>query len=246
MTIVRRPLDLAASRFYETRCRIGTYSGQRGVKNITECPQVNLASIKLEMQKGKEECDAGTRTHMCHFLNLKSQKDIEICGSVDKLVQSYWAHNQMHRDLMGSLPTPPGLKNSRTPTLNDVAFYTIRDLGGMIDAHPEYKEDFIFFLITERMKESLCLFHYHFQIEPVEERHSLYKHCRPLDFWNERQKQDLEERNPFDYTVWRAANAVMDVRLAAMRLEIKARLDAGETLDQIPFLKAGCYNETEI
>mmetsp|Transcript_8512 Transcript_8512/g.20992 ORF Transcript_8512/g.20992 Transcript_8512/m.20992 type:complete len:505 (-) Transcript_8512:2143-3657(-) len=243
MTIVRRPLDLVASRFYETRCRIGMYSARKQVDDVADCPAVNLTSIKLQMYKEKAECKAGTREERCRFLLSKNDKYFEVCGSIDKLLDGTWMRDIHYRDLMGQLPEPPTTAGSRTPTLNDVALYTIRDLGGLIDANKDYKEDFIFFVITERMKESLCLFNYYFKTEPVEERHALYKKCRPLDFWEERQKRRVEEENQFDYTVWRAANAVMDVRVAAMQLEIKARLGAGETLDQIPFLGEGCYDD---
>uniref|UniRef100_A0A7S4AB24 Sulfotransferase domain-containing protein n=1 Tax=Pseudo-nitzschia australis TaxID=44445 RepID=A0A7S4AB24_9STRA len=249
MTIVRRPLDLAASRFYETKCRIGVYSGRKAFKNVSSCTPVNLTAIKYQMLEEKEECLAETRKARCPFLVNKSARFFDVCGSIDALLEIdgvHDLHDLHYRDLMGLLPTPPSHSRSKTSTFDDVARYTIRDLGGLIDANENYKEDFMMFLITERMKESLCLFYYHLKIEPVKERHSLYKTCRPLDFWEERQKRSFIETGTFDYTVWRAANAVMDVRMAAFRMEIKARLDAGETLDQIPFLGPACYDDTQI
>jgi hypothetical protein len=53
----------------------------------------------------------------------------------------------------------------------------------------------------------------------------------------------VEEHEKFDYTIWRAANAILDVRLEAMKLEIKSRLDQGEELNSIRYLGPGCYVE---
>ena len=57
MTIVRRPLDLAASSFYESLCRIGTFAKQRNLKGKV-CPHVNLTGV---MQKNinhwTEKCE---------------------------------------------------------------------------------------------------------------------------------------------------------------------------------------------
>ena len=90
-------------------------------------------------------------------------------------------HNMLHKSLMGEFPRPPELgayndTNSinLTPTLTDVSLYTLRDLGGLIDYNPVHKEDFVWFAITERFSESMCLFYYYFQVEPVEEKTSLY------------------------------------------------------------------------
>jgi len=169
------------------------------------------------------------------------------CGSIDKMLEQRKVHNMMHRSMMGDFPRPPDEKWDQsnginlTPTLEDVSLYTLRDLGGLIDYHEKHKEDFVWFAITERFKESMCLFYYYFEVEPVEERKSLVKPCRPLTFWEERQKQKHIENEDFDYTVWRAANAIMDVRIADMKLAIKARIEAGEKLEDMKYVGPGCY-----
>ena len=71
------------------------------------------------------------------------------------------------------------------------------------------------------------------------------KPCRPLAFWPEKNKQQHIDNEDFDYTVWRAANAILDVRILDMRLAIKARLDAGEELKEMNYVGPGCYIETE-
>ena len=72
-----------------------------------------------------------------------------------------------------------------------------------------------------------------------------YKACRPLTLWEDRHKRWVEENETFDYTVWRAANAILDVRSEDMRLEIKGRLDAGEKIEEIPYLGPGCYADAD-
>lgn len=69
------------------------------------------------------------------------------------------------------------------------------------------------------------------------------KPCRPLAFWTEEQKKKFIDKEDFSYTVWRAANAILDVRMQDMRLQIKARLDAGEKLEDMPYVGPGCYVE---
>jgi len=178
------------------------------------------------------------------------EKFFEHCGSIDKLFERGSVHNQHYKTLSGIFPRPPELGNdvdkigiNLTPTLEDVSLYTLRDLGGLVDYNPVHKEDFVWFAITERFTESMCLFYYRFEVEPVLEKKALYKKCRPLAFWEDKHKKHLEDNEHFDYTVWRAANAILDVRMEDMRLEIKDRLDAGEKLKDIPYLGPGCYVE---
>ena len=43
----------------------------------------------------------------------------------------------------------------------------------------------------------------------------------------------MKEREPADYAVWRAANAIMDVRMEKLKMEVKAKLQAGETKESL-------------
>jgi len=190
MTIVRRPLDLAASSYYETLCRIGKISGARTgstnlITDISECPKINLTDVKRKIiERQQNICQKQKDANLPYGLTCKQmiavgeQKHFAYCGSIDELLESKKVHNQHYKTLMGDLPEPPvGVvgkqQNSKTPTMEDVALYTIRDLGGLVDFDERYKEDFIWFSVTERMKESLCLFYYKFKINPVQERKSL-------------------------------------------------------------------------
>jgi len=250
MTNVRRPLDLAASSFYETRCRVGRFANQVRL-NGKECPPVNLTDVMYKniehwTKKCKTEHNWGTTK--CQILKDGGGESLyKHCGSIDVLLdETKIVHNMLFKNLMGSFPRPLDGQQNRTginltPTLEDVSLYTLRDLGGLIDYHPEHKEDFVWFAITERFSESMCLFYYHFEIPPTKEKKALMKPCRPLAFWTEEQKQRFIDKEDFSYTVWRAANAIMDVRLENMRLQIKGRLDAGEKLEDMPYVGPGCY-----
>ncbi len=177
MTIVRRPLDLAASSFYETQCRVGTFANQRDLGG-RECPPVNLTDVmykNIEFWSNKK-CEGETRD----TCKTRIEKKFAHCGSIDYLLdQTQNVHHKLYKDLMGDFPRPPDvvvndtIGINLTPTLNDVSLYTLRDLGGLIDYNAIHKEDFVWFAITERFTESMCLFYYHFEIEPVKERKSL-------------------------------------------------------------------------
>ena len=101
------------------------------------------------------------------------------CGSIDALLKKGTVHNMMHMSLMGDFPQPPELGDDEsiginlTPTLKDISLYTLRALGRLIDLNWIQKEDFVWFSVTERFKESMCIFYYHFEVEPVEVKKSL-------------------------------------------------------------------------
>ena len=182
MTIVRRPLDLAASSFYETQCRIGAHAKQRRIKDEV-CPPVNLTDVMHKnIDHWTEKCktELNWKTRNCQ--NIKDNGGESVfghCGSIDVLLEKGYVHNMMHKSLMGDFPRPPELGDDEsigvnlTPTLKDVSLYTLRDLGGLIDYNQINKEDFVWFSVTERFKESMCIFYYHFEVEPVAEKKSL-------------------------------------------------------------------------
>ena len=144
--------------------------------------------------------------------------------------------------------------------------YTLVDLGGLdpdrIDHMPYegYKfrgkesrggrePDFVWFGITERMKESTCLFAYTLRVMPVTEppRERVMK-CPPTSWWTEAHRETVKKTSPADYAVWRAANAIMDVRVFNMKrtirrqLERKAVLSSDERLRFEALESAGCLS----
>ena len=121
--------------------------------------------------------------------------------------------------------------------------YTLIDLGGLdpnrIDHMPyegykfrrkesrDGKEpDFVWFGITERMKDSTCLFAYTLRVMPVAEppRERVMK-CPPTSWWTEAHREMVKKKSPADYAVWRAANAIMDVRVFNMKQTIQRQLE---------------------
>ena len=126
--------------------------------------------------------------------------------------------------------------------------YTLQDLGGLDltintskeregpnSNHPE--PDFIWFGITERMKESTTLYYYYFKSRPLPKTpiHRI-QDCRPNSWWTEEDRAIVKEREPADYAVWRAANAILDVRMTKMKMEIQSLLEAGETKESLYYV----------
>jgi len=178
LTIVRRPVDLAASRFSETTCGVMTHTpGMRKAKTPAECPVVNLTDVAARKKKA-------------------------VCQSIDHFMASktHLVHNQYYKTIMGAVPEPPSQlpraleertieKNThkQNPTdpvakmTNDTAFttstiaavadaaitriavQTLRDFGGLLPYNTKtQEEDFVWFGITERFTESMCVFYYTF------------------------------------------------------------------------------------
>ncbi len=113
--------------------------------------------------------------------------------------------------------------------------------------------DFLWFGITERMKESTCLLFHTLRTKPVKEvpRERVVK-CPPTSWWTEEHRKEIRRREPADYAVWRAANAILDVRVLRMIHDLQEILNEEQTYrstkeKMIPgqqFLDAGCLNLT--
>ena len=130
-------------------------------------------------------------------------------------------------------------ENSHGYSVEAVEEYTLEDLGGLDlsisgagkGGPPE--PDFIWFGITERMKESTALFHYYFKAAPAKTPIHRIQDCRPTSWWTEEDRKIVKDREPADYAVWRAANAILDVRMEKMKMEIQSLLSSGETKESL-------------
>ena len=86
--------------------------------------------------------------------------------------------------------------------------------------------DYIFFGITERMSDSMCLFYYTFRKPPPEslEKELSFKHrvmsCKTNSWWTDEDKAIVKEREQPDYAIWRSGNVIMDIWLERVRREI--------------------------
>ena len=183
LTLVRRPVDLAASRFSETTCRVMSHTpGMKKAKTPAECPVVNLTDVAAQLKRN-------------------GKKPYTVCQSIDHFIASKHnhVHNQYYKTIMGAEPKPPSQlpqaleertieknphqQNPTDPvatTTNDTAFttstitadaaaithiavQTLRDLGGLLPYNTQtQEEDFVWFGITERFTESMCVFYYTF------------------------------------------------------------------------------------
>jgi hypothetical protein len=135
-------------------------------------------------------------------------------------------------------------EESRGYSVIKVEEYTLQDLGGIDlsisgsgDGVGAPEPDFVWFGITERMKESTSLFYYQFKLKPLPRTpvHRIQE-CRPNSWWTVENKNVVIEREPADYAVWRAANAIMDVRVEKMKMEIQSLLDSGVTKDSLYYV----------
>lgn len=248
LTLIREPVYWRASAHFEALCHIGSWIAEKQKSlgwNSSVCPKVNLTDVgRVRLERAiKANCTAVKTTTCKHIREGKNPFDY--CGSIDIFLESGRMHNIMHRKFFGLLPQPPSVTNSTTPTYEDVELYTLKDLGGLVDFDETYREDYIWFGITERMQESMCLFYYTLKLDPAPTGmpHERYKKCRPTAYWEERHFQWVHEHEKFDYAIWRAGNAILDVRIEAMKLEIQAFLDAGESLESIRYLGPGCFSE---
>lgn len=127
----------------------------------------------------------------------------------------------------------------------EVERYTLIDLGGLdpgnithasVNQHAdathnhdddddEPEPDFLWFGITERMHESVCLFSYTLGVHmPKHTPHARVMNCPPTSWWTKDHRDEVRRREPYDYAVWRSANAILDVRLMKMRWEVQRRM----------------------
>lgn len=122
--------------------------------------------------------------------------------------------------------------------------------------------DYIFFGITERMHDSMCLFYYTFRKEPPKKLKgelaftNRVMSCKTNSWWTDEDKAIVREREVGDYAIWRAANVIMDIWLLRVRKEIiddifqgseeKAEqfLSKDGTSDDFslpPYIASGCF-----
>ena len=130
-------------------------------------------------------------------------------------------------------------------TPGEVEGYTLIDLGGLDPGNITYESDtirhvdrqqvrdgeiaepdFLWFGITERMHESVCLFSYTLGVTmPKQAPRARIMTCPTTSWWTEAHRDEVRRREPYDYAVWRTANAILDVRIMKMRSEVQQRLE---------------------
>lgn len=144
--------------------------------------------------------------------------------------------------------------------LDKVEEYTLVDLGGLdsnimhtayngyrtrqthssgVDGTASIAEpDFLWFGITERMEESTCLLYYTLRVvKPLAKTpQARVMKCPTTSFWTNEHREIVKQKEPADYAVWRTANAIMDLRMEKMKMEIQSLLDSGETKESLYYV----------
>lgn len=136
-------------------------------------------------------------------------------------------------------------------TPDEVERYTLIDLGGLNSDNITYKSDtkrqvvvnddnnnrnndeimaepdFLWFGITERMHESVCLFAYTLGVTMPKQGapRARIMACPTTSWWTESHRDEVRAKEPYDYAVWRTANAILDVRIMKMKSDVQQQLE---------------------
>ena len=101
--------------------------------------------------------------------------------------------------------------------------------------------DMMWLGVTERMTESMCLFHYQIQLPWEETRRERMQTCRPINFWSPSNRNKFYTKEPMMLAVHKAANAVLDLQLAKMHLEVTQLLQQPENAGtNLTYVGEGC------
>jgi hypothetical protein len=199
---------------------------QHGTKQCYNLTQ--LVDLRLAIEKDRCENDRRNfrkADQVCPILS-SNRDPYKACRSVSALLESP-DYNQSFHDM--TLPLIPELADTdianRTET--NVELAALRYLGGIekpnrTDTASVY--DVMWFGITERMDESMCLLSYMLR-KPFATipRERVIEECKPSSYWSSEDRAIVRQREGLDYAVHRVANAILDVRLERMKREIQAR-----------------------
>ena len=93
----------------------------------------------------------------------------------------------------------------------------------------------------------MCLLYYTLNVKPLPQPpKERVMNCSPTSWWTEADRDKVKEMEPADYTVWRTANAILDIRVMRMKEDIEAKLNNEDNLTQKEidlnraFVDAGC------
>ena len=104
---------------------------------------------------------------------------------------------------------------------------------GKNDINGGSEPDFLWFGITERMEESICLYYYVLGVMPLKRLpRARIMDCPPTSWWTEEDREEVRRLEPYDYAVWRAANAILDVRITMMREEVRRKMTEDTTTSE--------------
>lgn len=250
VTMVREPVAFAASNFNEWFCHISRWVKAADKQNLprpqntTPCTGYTLedqtkARIVLIRQmcqnKSQAEVDALQGSDKDHCISFqKGQADSRPeCASIPAFFASTPFEHYFHHKTKGFTNHTEGT------TELDWTDGALDFLGG-VDKNVG-DGDMIWFGITERMPESMCLFHYQFQIPWITTPTKRFQDCRPTRFWTDEHRAQFRKLQPLDYTVHRVANAILDLKTYKMRQELWSQIiQQNKTLASMPFTTEDC------
>jgi hypothetical protein len=256
MTMIRDPVALYASNWAMWMCPLNRGVTEWNYKRQTrglnpQCQGMNVSEIVDQIiQEYSSQCHqkgiSRRARHACRALQ-NGTDPLPHCRSARALLESkqYDMLHNMYAEVMGGYYTTRGQTVAEHTIIAKLLAEenALQDLGGL--ETPNGEADFVWFGITERMFESVCLLYYSFRVNTpssMELPTDRVMKCSPITWWTDDDKRKARLREPLDDALYRAANAILDVRLVKMRNEIQRQLDAGTiTLDDMPFVGHGCF-----
>jgi hypothetical protein len=262
LTMVREPLNYVASNMNEWICN--NYRYQRKAKKsflphalnqthacygytLEQLTQVRIAANTKECLNQTEaqlqQQKSAWRRSICKtVLATNRLDDTPYCASTKAFLQHFPYRQRVLVMLDYYYNVHVTQKNIPTPPFQDIIEGVMEYLGG-IDTFNSPDDDMLWFGITERLPESLCLLHYRLQIPWHEMPKERVQECRPTTFWTEESKQTFYASEPLLMDLHRAANAVLDVQVAKMKHEIRSRRGevAANDTTRYPHVPASCY-----
>lgn len=139
--------------------------------------------------------------------------------------------SEMQRSLHQTDDSSPA---SLSSSVENVELEALRQLGGVKGAMGHADAPMVWFGITERMEESICLLHYTLKVPyQTTTPTNRVQVCRPTNwFQDEGHRALIVQRESLEYAIHRVANAIMDLRLAQMCEKIRSDTTKSKLLPQ--------------
>ncbi|CAB9508357.1 expressed unknown protein [Seminavis robusta] len=186
--------------------------------NTKECQNLTDAQLKAKSTYRRKIC--------LNLIHKQKHDDTPYCASTKAFLQEYQYRSSVLSHLDYAPYNDNNVRNKKAVPVeqqNHLLYGVMEYLGG-IDTHSN--GDMLWFGITERMTESLCLLHFHLNILPMMSRTSIpqerVQSCRPTTFWNNSDSQtEFYNKEAIMVQLHRVANAVLDVQLHKMRHKLQ-------------------------
>eukprot|EP00547_Thalassionema_nitzschioides_P008577 CAMPEP_0194225690 /NCGR_PEP_ID=MMETSP0156-20130528/40128_1 /TAXON_ID=33649 /ORGANISM="Thalassionema nitzschioides, Strain L26-B" /LENGTH=423 /DNA_ID=CAMNT_0038957737 /DNA_START=278 /DNA_END=1549 /DNA_ORIENTATION=+ len=255
LSMVREPVALRASLIGMSQCQYNAWIKSYNTEHGLDKHNCNISLAQM-VQRRRDSyintlCPSMKKFYFDNNITPKLQAPLsttclqleqgndpfKLCRSIRALLDSSLYNTTFHnmlKPVMGRYISGTGVNQDRTiMTPKDVEEYTLQDLGAIIHSHTfasdsgDQEPDILWFGITERMEESLCLLFHTLRIPTPDlssGKNKSINHrvvpCRPTNWWTTDEKEEVVSREPWDFAVYRTANAILDLRLQKMRQQI--------------------------